>query len=349
LGPCRQSVGRGTRYNARKITTDESYFTTKIYEFQLKCQNCQHPWVIRTNPKERAFDYVCGVKLQAGQISNITTDSSNFSNSTKNPDHLVKLESTVCGKVKELTEIEDLQRIRKLNNVSASVNDADTNATIRKLFRIERKEKRRRFDDARKQGWRDGMQLLSSNDNDIIAANETCYGRPHNSEKRKLSSIRMSSIFFSVAMNTKTNNISKNRRTADVRQRKPQPKRRPDDIISNNTTRIYPVERDICDKTEKTNYVADEVYSSVTDNSKEQKSVKKKTLKLRKGQYGLSILEKEGSIVVEEKIRKTDDGDDIGTCMSDDTKNLLSTTSKKEPLSSLLEMLTAYNSDDEDR
>jgi len=41
LGPCRQSVGRGTRFNARKITTDESYFTTKIYEFQIKCQNCQ--------------------------------------------------------------------------------------------------------------------------------------------------------------------------------------------------------------------------------------------------------------------------------------------------------------------
>jgi len=228
-------------------------------------------------------------------------------------------------------------------------NDVDTNATIRKSFRIERKEKRRRFDDARKQGWKDGMQLLSSNDNDIIAANETCYGRPHNSEKRKLSSIRMSSIFFSVAMNTKTNNTNKHRRTGDVRQRQPQPKRRPDDIISNNTTRIYPLERDMCDKTEKTNYAADEVFSSVTDNGQEQKSVKKKTLKLRRGQYGLSILEKEESIVVKKKVRKTDDGDEgIGTCKSDYTKNLLSPTSKKESLSSLLEMLTAYNSDDED-
>ncbi|MGK3759944.1 MAG: hypothetical protein ACI8RD_012261, partial [Bacillariaceae sp.] len=29
------------------------------------------PWVIRTNPQEEGFDYVCGVKRQAGQEMNI--------------------------------------------------------------------------------------------------------------------------------------------------------------------------------------------------------------------------------------------------------------------------------------
>ena len=38
---CKQSVGRGTRFNARKIKTDESYFTTPIFEFRLSCRKCQ--------------------------------------------------------------------------------------------------------------------------------------------------------------------------------------------------------------------------------------------------------------------------------------------------------------------
>jgi len=38
---CKQSVGRGTRFNARKTKTDQSYFTTPIFEFKLSCRNCQ--------------------------------------------------------------------------------------------------------------------------------------------------------------------------------------------------------------------------------------------------------------------------------------------------------------------
>lgn len=38
---CKQSIGRGTRYNARKTKTDQSYFTTPIFEFNLSCRNCK--------------------------------------------------------------------------------------------------------------------------------------------------------------------------------------------------------------------------------------------------------------------------------------------------------------------
>ena len=38
---CRQSVGKGTRFNAKKTNTGELYFSTKIYEFRLSCRNCQ--------------------------------------------------------------------------------------------------------------------------------------------------------------------------------------------------------------------------------------------------------------------------------------------------------------------
>src|SRR5210317_1995008 len=55
---CKTSVGRGTRYNAKKVKMEESYFTTPIWEFQMTCRNCQHPWKIRTNPQQQSFDYI---------------------------------------------------------------------------------------------------------------------------------------------------------------------------------------------------------------------------------------------------------------------------------------------------
>jgi hypothetical protein len=269
--------------------------------------------VIRSNPEGEGFDYVCGVKRQAGQEMNLITDP-NASHSTNNTaDHtskgnnssysksssLDKLESSVSEKMKKKTDIDELEQIRKLNDVSASVNDADTNATIRKSFRIERKEKRRRVQDATEKGWRDGMQLLPSNDNDTIAANDTCYGRPNIDEKHRLSSVRKSSIFSSPAVKTIRSGSKR-------RQRKPQPEKRPDDIVSSNNTATSP----------------DEVVSTLNAGSgTEEKSVRKKTLQLRIGTSGLSIIGKEKN------------------------SSSSSVISIKEPTPSFLEMMTVYDSD----
>ena len=43
-------VGAGKRYNAKKNHAGD-YFSTKIYEFSMKCHDCENPIVIRTDPK----------------------------------------------------------------------------------------------------------------------------------------------------------------------------------------------------------------------------------------------------------------------------------------------------------
>lgn len=43
-------IGAGTRFNAKKDHVDD-YFTTRIYEFQMKCADCKNEIVIRTDPK----------------------------------------------------------------------------------------------------------------------------------------------------------------------------------------------------------------------------------------------------------------------------------------------------------
>jgi hypothetical protein len=64
-------------------------------------------------------------------------------------------------------------------------------------------------------------------------------------------------------------------------------------------------------------------------NKTEEKSVKKKTLQLRIGKSGLSILEKEES--VDDNVKNTSSSAVISI--------------KKEPTPSFLEMMTAYGSD----
>ena len=55
---CGAHVGKGTRFNARKDHAGD-YYTTKIWEFTTKCRACGGAeFKIRTNPRERGFDYV---------------------------------------------------------------------------------------------------------------------------------------------------------------------------------------------------------------------------------------------------------------------------------------------------
>ena len=50
---CGRAIGQGTRYNAKKVPAGK-YFSTPIYEFQMKCATCPQRFAIRTDPKARA-------------------------------------------------------------------------------------------------------------------------------------------------------------------------------------------------------------------------------------------------------------------------------------------------------
>lgn len=52
---------QGVRFNAKKVQAG-SYFTTKIWEFQMKCPTCKGRIVIRTDPKNCDYDFAEGIK-----------------------------------------------------------------------------------------------------------------------------------------------------------------------------------------------------------------------------------------------------------------------------------------------
>jgi coiled-coil domain-containing protein 130 len=248
---CSESIGRGTRYNAHKSNAGK-YFSTTIYQFSLTCRNCQHPWIIRTNPKERGFDYVEGIVVQAGQETNLAMGDCVLEQPTRvtsaaDDDYdkdneavaaLQKLESAAHGKRRTLTELETLQRLQRLNTVSTLL-DADNNAIVRKAYREDRKEKRQRLNDASRLGWRHGMELLSeSSTEDALAAKEVTYGRPKEEERKRLKLVRSSSIFASssTSLSDKRSRTSRKKmqRASKEESILPSPTRSSNDVILHN-------------------------------------------------------------------------------------------------------------------
>jgi len=169
------------------------------------------PWVIRTDPKERGFEYLSGVKRQAGQDRNLveaslgaegtavaTESVTNLGRSLDNLEAAAVAGKTRKGEKPPLTDVEELEALRKLNeSASSEGKDVDFNASIRKSFRTYRRENRRRLMGAGSMGWRKGMSLLPSSESDVLASKETCYGRASVNERSKLSRVRKSSIFDS--------------------------------------------------------------------------------------------------------------------------------------------------------
>jgi Saf4/Yju2 protein len=197
---CGAHVSRGTRFNAEKIKKG-NYFSTVIWEFKMKCRICaKQEFIIKTNPKEQAFDYVDGIHKQlkdfdtseAGTAGIIDID---HANEVSNSLGLDRLQTIATGKIKALSEHEQLQAILRINE-NAYLDDAANNSSARANFRMDRCQKNSRLDDASKLGWRRGMELLSENTlGDIVVAKSTTFGSGKQQESENFRLVRKASIF----------------------------------------------------------------------------------------------------------------------------------------------------------
>ena len=213
---CNAIIGKGTRFNAHKCHVDD-YYTTKIYEFTTTCRSCgQCTFTIRTNPKERTFDYVTGIRRkveeynteEAGTHGIIDTEFGNgilqyYNGKVHGPgvddaataavtassgnNKLGMLERNVVGQRIAQTEYDRMTSLITLN--SRMVHDSDHNASLRRSFRIERKAKKRRFSNAATLGLGRGIELLDGTKEvreDAMFAKEVMHSRRRDSGNNDL-------------------------------------------------------------------------------------------------------------------------------------------------------------------
>jgi len=181
---CGAHVGRGTRFNAKKSQTG-SYFTTKIWQFDMKCRICSNQgFVIRTDPKRHGFQYVSGIKKKEldfvstemnnlgnlhsnvksngkQTLKNISSDSQN--KCIKSEYHhiespLMKLERRVIGKRIAITERDKLICLLQRNSYAMS-DDAKSNADVRAIYRKRRKLQYQKIVQASRLGLGNGIEM----------------------------------------------------------------------------------------------------------------------------------------------------------------------------------------------
>ncbi|KAI9990077.1 hypothetical protein PInf_020383 [Phytophthora infestans] len=61
---CDSHIGRGVRFNARKKRVG-NYFSSAVWEFRMSCASCSGEMVIKTDPQERGYEMVSGVRQKA--------------------------------------------------------------------------------------------------------------------------------------------------------------------------------------------------------------------------------------------------------------------------------------------
>mmetsp|Transcript_12082 Transcript_12082/g.14979 ORF Transcript_12082/g.14979 Transcript_12082/m.14979 type:complete len:380 (-) Transcript_12082:45-1184(-) len=223
---CQAHVGKGTRFNAKKAHVDD-YFTTKIWEFAMNCRSCTiSNFKIRTNPKDRCFDYCSGIKkkveefdtVEAGTLGIIDTDDGNgIQKYTKSHDHESKdndglshdvknisaIDRLACEKIgerKTITERDAMELLLKHNNTTM-FDDAMSNSNLRSKYRVVRKAKKRRLGEAQVKGLGMGIELPDSKSEDKTSAkhafeqSEVTSEKSRKVEKAMFSNLRASSIF----------------------------------------------------------------------------------------------------------------------------------------------------------
>ena len=214
---CSAHVGKGTRFNAHKAHVDD-YFTTKIYEFTTKCRACaQSTFKIRTNPQERTFDYIEGIRkkveefdtTEAGTAGVIDTDvgagiiPSSGADSSTVDSNLSRLERTAAGERKAQTEYGRLESIQCLND-STTKDDAGSNANLRATYRKARQGRKRRIGDAEAIGLGRNIELADVNTADdatskeVFAQRIVIDGKARKRERDSFQAVRSESIFDKV-------------------------------------------------------------------------------------------------------------------------------------------------------
>lgn len=141
---CNAHIGKGVRFNAKKVLAG-SYFTTKIWEFRMKCPTCKGAIVIRTDPKNCDYEFAEGIKRReqdydAADIGLPTLPAPGESSATAvSVDPLVALERRKDDRRKADAAAARLEELMALSERTEADNYG-VNALLRKRFRGEKKE-----------------------------------------------------------------------------------------------------------------------------------------------------------------------------------------------------------------
>ncbi|ETV75515.1 hypothetical protein H257_10338 [Aphanomyces astaci] len=197
---CNTHIGRGVRYNAKK-TKVGMYHSTILYEFALTCATCKGIMIVQTDPEARGYKLLDGIKKK--------TQMDDVEWGTHDDDTLERLNAPEVGIALaadpffKLEHDEADKRVAKkrssglmdlIDRQDTLFSDPyKTNASLRKTFRGEKREIKRKADDAAARHL--SIPLADIHPSDVIASKSVLFHnltkRSHAPPRGKMSSVQI--------------------------------------------------------------------------------------------------------------------------------------------------------------
>eukprot|EP00742_Colponemidia_sp_Colp-10_P003163 GILJ01003371.1.p1 GENE.GILJ01003371.1~~GILJ01003371.1.p1 ORF type:complete len:344 (+),score=62.63 GILJ01003371.1:40-1071(+) len=139
---CEHLIGKGVRFNAEKKCVG-NYFSTKIWEFGMKCPACSKKIVVKTDPKSCEYIITEGARRKVEEWAAEDSETIDLSkieeeSAKRAVDAMYNLERDVEDKEKAATAKTRLTRLQDVQE--AWKDDYDVSRLLRKKFREEKKE-----------------------------------------------------------------------------------------------------------------------------------------------------------------------------------------------------------------
>lgn len=199
---CHRHISKGTRFNAKK-EQDGNYLSTKIWAFHTKCASCDQKFIIKTNPKDRTYDFVEGLRRMEQEFTpdfddSIIAATTDEQRALLSSNPIAKLEHDADDRRKVLTVHERLSALSEIKE-EQFLDDYGSNSKLRQSLRGKKKKDRSLLREGQKYGL--SIPLVESDPKDAITAKLAIQRREINSKSAlsaidpKVEWIQSSSIF----------------------------------------------------------------------------------------------------------------------------------------------------------
>lgn len=194
---CNAHIGKGVRYNAEKKQVG-NYFSTKIWQFTMKCHLCNNKIVVTTDPKSTQYLITSGgrAKIETWEAAdNGTIELPDAEQKEQLQDPLGRLEHAAADKHRAEKDVPVLTQLTQLNE--RMKDDYLISKAARRKFRTEKKAQAALSEEASAQGLQ--LSLLPPSEDDAIVAGmqEFNHRDAHGSRCLERLQVKSQSIFSS--------------------------------------------------------------------------------------------------------------------------------------------------------
>lgn len=176
-GSCGIHAAQGTRYNAEKKCVGK-YFSTKLWNFRMRCRMCKNHFEIETDPEHRDYKCVKGCQRKCEEWTPEDAESQRLKDVEEAKklalDPIYKLEHGVQDQKKAKVAKPALVRLREMKNEQFG-NDYQQSSLVRKMMRKKRRATARHKIEHKRHMCPDSVPLLPASEEDAAKAKSVLF------------------------------------------------------------------------------------------------------------------------------------------------------------------------------